>query len=148
MEFFSNTINRNSALAGGGLYVDGSETEAALVLDNVIANSGNGGDCETSSGGTILPQVSNWFEDDSCGVAANGDPRLGGLQDNGGPTRTHAPRPNSGLLGQGTSCQPFDQTGVAIPFNGCTIGAVENAVEDGSMFVVPLPSGEVVIFEL
>jgi len=56
------------------------------------------------------------------------DPLLGPLQDNGGPTLTHAPRSGSPALNRGDDnrCPLTDQRGVARPIGPhCEIGAVE-----------------------
>jgi hypothetical protein len=64
----------------------------------------------------------------------NTDPLLGPLQDNGGPTWTHALLYNSPAIDAGdpVNCTPTDQRGVARPIDGdsdgtavCDIGAVE-----------------------
>jgi len=75
---------------------------------------------------------------DQVGTSASPiDPRLGPLQDNGGPTRTHAllktsPAVNAGNPaepgGGADACLPADQRGVPRPVDGrCDIGAYEGA---------------------
>jgi hypothetical protein len=76
----------------------------------------------------------------SCGLSiANGSmpdtsPLLGPLQDNGGPTWTHAPLPGSPAIDAAKPeyCPPADQRGVARPVDGdgdgeaiCEIGSYE-----------------------
>jgi hypothetical protein len=56
-----------------------------------------------------------------------GDPMLGALQNNGGPTETRAIGPGSAALNTGSACEPTDQRGL---FRGgaaglCDIGAFE-----------------------
>ena len=88
------TITRNSAGAGGGaLWVRGK----AHVINTIIAgNSRSSGDCAvfTQGGhvgqGKLLTNSGNWIGDGSCDPAFSGDPLLGVLVDNGGPTLTHA----------------------------------------------------------
>jgi len=103
--------------------------------------------------------VFNWVEDDTCLATSSpelsGDPQLGELSDNGGPTLTHAPLPGSGLIDASTNCDNptiggVDQRGEARGTNTCFIGSVEGIEEqdESSFFVVPLPNGRAVIFEL
>ncbi|HZH04922.1 MAG TPA: choice-of-anchor Q domain-containing protein, partial [Myxococcaceae bacterium] len=53
------------------------------------------------------------------------DPKLGPLQNNGGPTRTSQPASNSPLRLAGRNCPSVDQRGNARPNSLCTSGAVE-----------------------
>jgi hypothetical protein len=52
------------------------------------------------------------------------DPKLGPLQNNGGPTLTLAPGAASSVIQIGAGCPTTDQTGKTRS-NPCTIGAVE-----------------------
>jgi hypothetical protein len=55
-----------------------------------------------------------------------GDPMLGPLSDNGGPTQTMALLPGSPAIDAGTSCTATDQRGVTRPQGAaCEIGAYE-----------------------
>lgn len=59
------------------------------------------------------------------------NPTLGLLQDNGGPTQTHALLPGSPAINAGTNdgCPPTDQRGITRPQGGtCDIGAFEFGV--------------------
>ena len=69
------------------------------------------------------------------------DPRLGPLQDNGGPTQTHAPLTGSPLIDHGSpaapgsgngACEATDQRGTTRPGPGtvCDIGAVEDGTSE------------------
>ena len=75
------------------------------------------------------------------------DPELTPLQDNGGPTLTHAPNPDSPVVDTGTndSCPELDQRGLA-RFAGlsCDMGAVEyqDSPQAGPIFVVNSTSDE------
>ena len=81
---------------------------------------------------------------------------LSPLQDNGGPTLTHAPLPNSGLIDAGSLADCLDSAGGVDQRNeprgdsACFIGAVETVAEDESeiFYVIPLENGETVIFSL
>ncbi len=73
------------------------------------------------------------------------DPLLGPLEDNGGPTETHAPQPGSSAIDTGAdTCPPVDQRGFVRPTDGdgdftavCDIGAVEAF----SIAATPTPTG-------
>ncbi len=113
------------------------DTQTLETFGSVIARNGDTGNClaNTTSHGY------NFSDDDSCGLTAPtdrqdaGEPMLGPLADNGGPTPTLLPQPGSPLIDAipPTSCQSdgaagitTDQRGVARPQGaGCDIGAVE-----------------------
>lgn len=134
------TINGNDSPFGGGLFNSGQIT----VGNTIIANSPNGSNCVLS--GSLNSIGHNLDSDDSCGLTAVGDitntnPLLGQLQDNGGPTLTHALLANSPAQDAGDDiiCQSalvngIDQRGVSRPQGpACDIGAFEK------MVVVDLP---------
>ena len=139
---------------GGGLYI--SHAGVMVDISNTIIADNENGDC-----GAPLPGgfsgTNNWFGDVSCTGVGQGDPRLGRLSDNTGPTLTMFLRSNSGAIDAGdpTVCaaQPIlnkDQRGLdrdAI----CDIGAYEFGINDpveGVFFVVPAPNGNTLTFEL
>lgn len=140
--------------SGGGIYRRTSFGGGITLVNTVVAKNGNSvNDC-----GGVKPGLgtNNWFEDSSCAgfLNAQGDPKLGGLLNNGGPTKTHAPLPGSGLVGAGDSsaCNAspinnIDQRGQTRN-NPCFIGAVDDVIDPSSFFVVPLPNGKSVIFSL
>jgi hypothetical protein len=129
---------------GGG--IDNYAT--VTLISSIVANSTSGGDCFglISSGGYNLDS------DGSCGLAGAGDqsgvnPLLGPLQDNGGPTNTHALLVSSpaidhipiGTNGCGTTITT-DQRGVSRPQpsgGDCDIGAYEFSYPVGGI-VVPV----------
>ena len=87
------TVSDNSALggdsAGGGLRV--LRGGSADLQSTIVAANPSGGDCS----GSINSLGTNLDSDGSCDLQAAGDlsaanAMLGGLQDNGGPTLTHA----------------------------------------------------------
>jgi hypothetical protein len=109
------------------------------VTNTIIANS-PGGDCYIGDFGAIIDGGYNISSDDTCGFdPANGsmpntDPMLGPLQDNGGPTWTHALLPGSPAIDaeDDTLCPPTDQRGIIRPQDGdgdslatCDIGSFE-----------------------
>ncbi len=87
-------------IRGSGLMVHGG---AVTLTNTIIANSSKGdciyaGDWRKGSG-TIMFEGINLIEDCGCNAGAlgqlTGDPNLGPLTDNGGPTLTHALLPGS-----------------------------------------------------
>lgn len=114
---------------GGGIYNDGS----MQLTNTIIANSVAGGDCKNGSGNTSI-NVNNLIEDGSCGAALSGDPKLGVLANNGGPTQTMALMGGSPAINAAddAACAAapvsnLDQRGVTRPIGGhCDIGAFES----------------------
>jgi len=101
----SSTITGNNAQTGGGLYSTGT----GLSLKNTImaANSAstNAPDCyavSASSGGfNLLSNMDGCVFTPTTGDLTSVDPQLGPLQDNNGPTHTHALLPGSLAINQG-----------------------------------------------
>ncbi len=121
----NSTLSGNSASLGGGVY------RGTLTISNsVIAHSG-GGNCHLSI--PLSVDDTNWFDDTSCNGTDSGDPLLGSLADNGGPTLTMLPQVGSGLIdaGNDATCEETDQRGIPRPEGvTCDIGAVERLVRD------------------
>jgi hypothetical protein len=96
------TITGNSAPSGGGIYNVGS-----VEVSNTILNAGASGENIFNNGGTITSLGYNLSSDDGGGYLTgpgdqiNTDPLLGPLQDNGGPTFTHALLPSSPAIDAG-----------------------------------------------
>lgn len=118
------TIARNTATAaasGGGLNVGGTgsfETRNTIVAGNSPMN------CASTAAFRASGQ--NLASDDSCaGFTRRGDPLLGPLQDNGGPTHTHALGAGGPAIDNGADCLPEDQRGLRRPVGRCDIGAFE-----------------------
>lgn len=118
---------------GAGIY-----NSSSLQLRNtIIAQQAAKEDC---AGDPVLSDGYNLDSDGTCNLDAASDlsnavPLLGPLQDNGGPTETHAPQTGSPAIDQG-SCpdvtldqrgvgRPIDLPGVENADDGCDIGAVE-----------------------
>jgi hypothetical protein len=145
----NSTISGNSASEGGGLRLDSSLGGGKRSKSTIIAlnTSANGPDVKgelisdgfnllgNNSGTNILSQVS-----DQIGTAASPiDPRLGPLQNNGGPTFTHALLLGSPAIDKGNSGgATADQRGFGrrkdVPSltnapggDGADIGALESA---------------------
>ena len=160
--FTNSTINGNSSVhSGGGISVVGTLQLVNCTISNnttngkgegvcvhgrldyentLIANNpGNGGECAIGADaygkrGTIGTNSNNLVGDGGCGSDHSGDPMLGPLADNGGPTWTHALLPGSPAIDAVPviSCTvPTDQRGVPRPIvetspdTPCDIGAFE-----------------------
>ena len=114
----NSTISDNSAAAdGGGIH---NYLGAAQIKDTVL-NAGVSGGTISNDGGTVASLGYNLASDDAGGVLTapgdqiNTDPMLGPLQDNGGPTFTHALLPGSPGINAGepsfTPPPLYDQRG-------------------------------------
>ncbi|MFC1464965.1 MAG: choice-of-anchor Q domain-containing protein [Candidatus Brachytrichaceae bacterium NZ_4S206] len=114
-----------------GVYAEAGTTLA--LRNTIIAHTIGGINCD--GGSSVSSQGHNLSDDNSCAAwfTATGDlnnvnPLLGPLQNNGGPTPTHALLPGSPAVNAGTNagCPSTDQRGVSRPQGpSCDIGAVE-----------------------
>jgi predicted outer membrane repeat protein len=129
----NSTISGNLGTSGGGIY-----NNSSLVVRNTILNAGASGENIFNDGGTITSLGYNLSSDDAGGYLTgpgdqiNTDPLLGPLQNNGGPTLTHALLPGSPAIDAGDpnfSPPPLnDQRGCSFDrvFNGrVDIGSFE-----------------------
>jgi hypothetical protein len=129
------TITGNSAPSGGGIYNDGQSSE----ISNTILNAGALGENIFNNGGTVTSDGYNLSSDDGGGYLTgpgdqiNTDPLLGPLQNNGGPTLTHALLPGSPAIDAGDpnfTPPPFrDQRGLCFDrvYNGrLDVGSFES----------------------
>lgn len=96
--FYGTLILTNSTISGnGGRGIN--NIEASLILRNtLIANHEEGADCVSDG---EINVTNTLIEDGSCEATWSGDPNLGSLEDNGGPTLTHALLPGSLAIDQG-----------------------------------------------
>jgi hypothetical protein len=140
----NSTISGNSASEGGGLHLTGAKRSRNTII--ALNTAANGPDMNgeltsegfnligNNSGATISPAQSS----DQIGTPASPiDPLLGPLQNNGGPTFTHALLQGSPAIDQGESSgSTTDQRGFARPVDfqaianeaggdGADIGALE-----------------------
>jgi fibronectin-binding autotransporter adhesin len=128
------TIATNRADLGANLRSTGTLT----ISNSIVANPNAGPNCD----GAITSGGFNIDSGTSCGFAQAGDlsatdPQLGLLQDNGGPTATHAPAQTSPAIDHGSAgglttdqrgfARPSDFSGIpnASGGDGADIGAVE-----------------------
>ena len=93
----NSTLSGNSAdVSGGGIYNSNQQGLAGLALGSTILNAGGSGENIFNNGGTVTSYGYNLSSDDAGGYLTgpgdqiNTDPLLGPLQNNGGPTFTHA----------------------------------------------------------
>jgi predicted outer membrane repeat protein len=138
------TISGNLAsVSGGGIYQQtGSASQTISLTNTLVANGASGANCvvDVSSAAPITSNGYNLSSDGTCspyftqpGDLNGGNPNLGPLANNGGPTLTRMPQPLSdaidsipmGTNGCGTTLTT-DQRGVPRPFGpACDIGSVE-----------------------
>jgi hypothetical protein len=136
------TVTANTASGGANLAVNNGDG-LLMPFASVIAEPlGGGTNCVFAIAGPSTTSSGYNFSDDaSCALLDPtdredaGDPELGALADNGGPTLTRLPASTSPLVDAipDASCQDdgaadvsTDQRGVARPqIGGCDVGAVE-----------------------
>ncbi|MGH9760158.1 MAG: choice-of-anchor Q domain-containing protein, partial [Blastocatellia bacterium] len=98
--------NTSSNSIGGGIY---NSSIGTLSMTNTIIAGNSGGDClSTASIGT---NDHNLVQDGSCSPALSGNPKLGPLASNGGPTLTQA------LLAGSPAIDAGDDSVIGNPFN-------------------------------
>jgi hypothetical protein len=132
----NSTITGNSAPSGGGIYNKVYVIDSVVEISNTILNAGVSGENIFNDGGHITSLGYNLSSDDGGGYLTgpgdqiNTDPLLGPLQNNGGPTFTHALLPGSPAIDAGDPNfhpPPFnDQRGCPRVINGrVDIGSFE-----------------------
>ena len=135
------THHKVSATAEGTNPATGVVADTITLAGTVLAQPHGAANCSATDGGTITSNGYNFSDDASCNLvgtgdqASAGDPVLGALADNGGPTRTRLPGATSPLLDAipVAACVingvTDDQRGISRPQGtGCDVGAVEVAV--------------------
>jgi len=97
------TFSGNSATFGGSI----ANGNATVSIENTVLHAGNTGGNIVNDTGTVISRGYNVSSDDAGGYLTgpgdqiNTDPVLGALQDNGGPTFTHALLPGSPAIDSG-----------------------------------------------
>jgi hypothetical protein len=124
-----------SAGSGGGLWIQSSQPTAWAANTLFASNTTPAGaqNCASDPPGSVTDKGHNLSFPDSTCPGITGDPALGALQDNGGPTSTMALGSGSAAIDQipmGTAnkCPYGDQRGVSRPYPAgglCDIGAFE-----------------------
>ncbi len=141
----NSTLSENT---GGALYNLGDGAAATLEMNNsILANSTVGSDAvgNTINGGTsTVTGGFNLIETSSGdGIAATvvstSDPGLGSLQDNGGPTFTHAITASSAAFDAGNNVLAIDASSSALTTDqrGSGFSRVQNGTVDIGAFEVP-----------
>jgi len=104
----NSTLGGNSADHGGGIFNGTVNGVVTLAIGSTILSAGDSGEnIYNDTNGTVASLGYNLSSDDGGGyLTANGDqintdPMLGPLQDNGGPTFTHALLPGSPAIDTG-----------------------------------------------
>ena len=129
------TFNGNSATQYGGAVdsYDGGSGISVPVLTNVILWGDTAGTSypEVLGSATISKSIvqGGCPVGTSCSNLVSGDPLLGPLRNNGGPTRTLMPGFGSKAVDAASdpNCPPVDQRGIVRPLGPhCDIGAVES----------------------
>ncbi len=133
----NSTVTNNSASYGGGIFVDHYDTwtlKNSILAGNTAAAAGP--DCSGtigSSGYNLVENTSGCTFNAATGDLLNVDAKLGPLQDNGGPTLTHALLPGSPAIDAGNPAGCADNLGNLLAFDQrgaprvgrCDIGAYE-----------------------
>jgi hypothetical protein len=136
----NSTLSGNSAPSGrGGAISNASQT----MIGETVLNGGASGGTIFNNGGTITSLGYNIASDNGGGVLTgpgdqiNTDPMLGPLQDNGGPTFTHALLPGSPAINAGdpnfTPPPFYDQRGPNY------VRVYDGQIDIGSLEVQPSP---------
>jgi len=150
LTIINSTLSGNSAVnQGGGIYNGTSISNPILTIGNTILNAG-------PSGGNIYDQVNpyrvatvnslgyNLSSDNGGGYLTatgdqiNTDPRLGPLQDNGGPTFTHLPASDSLAIDAGDPTLAMDQRGPG--FQRVTNGRIDIGATEVQAAPSPTPT--------
>src|ERR1051326_2868935 len=149
LQITNSTLSDNSAPSlGGGILNFG-----ALVIGNsILKRGGSGVNIYTNGGGTVTSLGYNLSSDDAGGpLAGPGDqvltaPMLAPLQDNGGPTLTHALLPGSPAMNFGdpsfTPPPSFDQRGSGFS------RVVNGRIDKGSFEVQAAPGPPYQIYDI
>jgi hypothetical protein len=139
------TVADNHGAVGGGIRT----REGTMILfGSIIAGSTGSDDCVVEQSASIISEGYNLAGDTSCNFSETSDlnesnPLLGPLADNGGPTFSHMPQPDSPAIDRipmGVCLLTTDQRGGARPADSaCDIGSVEAGAEVKTDHYVYLP---------
>jgi hypothetical protein len=146
VEILNSTFSGNSAdFDGGSIHNTG---KAIIDLADTILEAGDSGGNIFNNGGTVTSHGFNLSNDDAGGYLTgpgdqiNTDPLLGPLQNNGGPTFTHALLPGSPAIDAGdpnfTPPPLFDQRGAGYP--RVVNGRIDKGSFEGQSDGTPTPT--------
>ena len=138
----NSTISNNEAIQGGGLAIFGFFAARNTIIAGNSAIIGADLDGDLGSLGNNLIGNSNGGTGYAPSDLLNVNPLLGLLQDNGGPTLTHALLPGSPAIdaGDNTDAPEFDQRGLPrITGNRTDIGAFEVQPGPAASFYLYVP---------
>src|SRR4051794_21544464 len=139
----NSTLSGNSAVNhGGGIYNSTGVSNPVLTIGNTILNAGSSGEniynqdspwrvATTTSLGYNLSSDNGGGFLTATGDRINTDPKLGPLQDNGGPTFVHLPAADSPAIDAGDPARGMDQRGPGF------LRVVNNRIDIGSTEVQP-----------
>jgi fibronectin-binding autotransporter adhesin len=139
------TLSGNSAGdAGGCIYNKRLKgyTGTVTLNNSIVANSSSGGDVHISSG--TITGSNNLIEDGSGGGGLShtltGDPKLGPLASNGGPTQTLALLPDSPAIDKGDNSLAKDSQGNPLTTDQRGYSRISGAAVDLGAYEVQQPS--------
>jgi hypothetical protein len=149
LTLINTTVSDNVAELGGGVYRDSGEhsifIDRSTMINSILADN-TGGDCVSAPGTTLIAFIGqNLIEDGGCFDASYsnppliGDPKLGPLKDNGGPTLTHALQRGSMALDRIAFI--YDANGNPLGCEGTTDGVTVGVLIDQRGVSRPRPSG-------
>ena len=111
----STSGKRGAAGVGGGLFVRSTPSADDMQLQNTIVASSLGANCAGSTGSAIANGGRDLSYGDQTCPGRHGNPELGSLKDNGGPTATMAIRAGSAAIdaipARNGGCPATDQRG-------------------------------------
>jgi CSLREA domain-containing protein len=131
----NSTFSGNSASTGRGAGIE-TISIATTLRNTIVADSTQGNNCLGLS--TIIDGGYNLDDGTTCGFTdptsqSNANPLLGPLQDNGGPTQTHALGADSPAIDKGNSSgSTTDQRGEPRPFDFDDVQFPDATGGDGS----------------
>ncbi|MDP9231778.1 MAG: right-handed parallel beta-helix repeat-containing protein, partial [Actinomycetota bacterium] len=123
----------NGAGSGGGIDVPAATLTSSIVANNRAHETSGSASYVDNCSHSATSNGRNLSDGHDCGLTATGDrqdldPRLGPLQDNGGPTDTEALLAGSPAIDAGDTCGTLDQRGTTRPRgSSCDIGPYEFA---------------------
>jgi predicted outer membrane repeat protein len=140
------TFSGNSAGTGGAIYSSQQTAFGGGSIDNTIFKTGVSGGNINDTSNLVVSKGYNLSNDAGGGVLnqtgdrINTDPMIGPLQNNGGPTFTHALLPGSLAIDKGKSTFTIDQRAAPRPVDDPNSANGSGNASDIGAFEVQLPS--------